>query len=246
LVYHKINKKTLVLPLVFSIFAKRNACFLTKTILKLDIEISNELAAAVPNLGFGIVDAPVHVVPHNAALWAEMEAKAEALAHDLAVGDISALPNVAAARAAYKAVGKEPSRYRLSAEALLRRITTGKGLYQINNVVDIINFVSFSTGFSIGGYDADKVQGRVAFGLGQEGEPYEAIGRGPFNIHNLPVFRDALGAFGSPTSDSPRTCITDSTQRLLMVIIDFGGQPQSLLGAVSLAERLLADYGRRG
>jgi len=94
-------------------------------------------------------------------------------------------------------------------------------LYWINNIVDILNLISLESGFSIGGYDAAKIEGTTGFGVGKANEPYEAIGRGSLNIENLPLFRDDLGAFGSPTSDSLRTMVTDHTTRFLMIIIDF-------------------------
>ncbi|HLN74175.1 MAG TPA: phenylalanine--tRNA ligase beta subunit-related protein, partial [Prolixibacteraceae bacterium] len=98
---------------------------------------------------------------------------------------------------------------------------TGKGLYRISNVVDQLNLVSVMSGFSIGGYDAEKIAGDICFGIGKSGEPYTGIGRGELNIENLPVFRDELGAFGTPTSDSQRTEVTPDTRKFLMVLIDF-------------------------
>jgi DNA/RNA-binding domain of Phe-tRNA-synthetase-like protein len=129
----------------------------------------------------------------------------------------------------------------LSAEALLRRVVQGKGLYRVNNVVDLLNLVSVSTGFSIGGYDAEKIAGEVVFGIGRENEPYEGIGRGELNIESLPAFRDNLGAFGTPTSDSVRTSVTWNTKRFLMIIIDFGALPE-LEDATELAVNLLKKY----
>jgi DNA/RNA-binding domain of Phe-tRNA-synthetase-like protein len=131
----------------------------------------------------------------------------------------------------------------LSAEALLRRTVQGKELYRVNNVVDLLNLVSVSTGFSIGGYDAGKIDGAVVFGIGHADEPYEGIGRGKLNIESLPVFRDNLGAFGSPTSDSVRTSVTLETKRFLMIIIDFGALPE-LEQATEMAVKLLKNYAK--
>jgi DNA/RNA-binding domain of Phe-tRNA-synthetase-like protein len=114
-------------------------------------------------------------------------------------------------------------------------------LYQINNVVDQLNLVSIATGFSIGGYDSDHIQGDVCFGIGRLGEPYSGIGRGELNIENLPVFRDGLGAFGTPTSDSQRTEVTAKTNHFLMILIDFGCDEQ-LNDAKQIAIRLLKEY----
>jgi DNA/RNA-binding domain of Phe-tRNA-synthetase-like protein len=125
---------------------------------------------------------------------------------------------------AYRLCGKDPARYRLSSEALMRRVVKGHQLYRINNVVDLLNLVSLKSGMSIGGYDAEKISGNVIFDIGKNKEPYEAIGRGELNIEFLPVFRDSISPFGSPTSDSVRTSVTNSTKRFLMIIIGFSGE----------------------
>jgi DNA/RNA-binding domain of Phe-tRNA-synthetase-like protein len=129
----------------------------------------------------------------------------------------------------------------LSAEALLRRVANGKGLYRISNVVDQLNLVSVTSGFSIGGYDEEQIVGNIHLGIGAKDEPYQGIGRGELNIAGLPVFRDDLGAFGTPTSDSERTSVSEKTHRFLMIIIDFGGQGE-LENAGAMAVGLLKKY----
>lgn len=186
------------------------------------VSISDELKAKVPQLLLHCIECDVSVGVDTESLWNLIHQKTEELQGALRVDQISTLPSIAASRTGYKACGKDPSRYRLSAEALLRRVIQGKGLYRVNNVVDLLNLVSISTGFSIGGYDAGKIEGEVIFGIGGENEPYKGIGRGDLNISFLPVFRDRYGAFGTPTSDSERTAVTPETHRFLMVIIDFG------------------------
>lgn len=203
--------------------------------------ISEEIRNRVPELTLSCIECDVLVQEENEVLWAETEEKMKKLAASLKVEDISRLPAISASRRGYKACGKDPARYRLSAEALLRRVVQGKGLFRVNNVVDLLNLVSISTGFSIGGYDAGKTDGNVIFGIGRENEPYEGIGRGELNIESLPVFRDNLSAFGSPTSDSVRTCVTMETNRFLMIIIDFGA-PNELKMATDLAMNLLIKY----
>ena len=205
------------------------------------ILISDDLRRQCPGLMLGCICADVHVLDTSPELLSEMDDTIRQFRDLLSTDAISKIPAIAASRKAYKACGKDPARYRLSAEALLRRVVSGKGLYQINNVVDQLNLVSISTGFSIGGYDADQINGDIVFGIGRSDEPYSGIGRGELNIGNLPVFRDNLGAFGTPTSDSLRTEVTGQTRRFLMIIIDFGGDGL-LADALNLAERLLNDY----
>ena len=195
----------------------------------------------MPKLTLSCIECNVLVHEDYEKLWAEIEKRTGELAASLKVENISRLPAILASRRGYKACGKDPARYRFSAEALLRHTVQGKGLYRVNNVVDLLNLVSISTGFSIGGYDAEKIEGHVVFGIGRENEPYEGIGRGELNIKSLPVFRDNLGAFGSPTSDSVRTAVTNVTRRFLMIIIDFGNSDE-LDKATDLAVHLLKKY----
>jgi len=186
----------------------------------------------------GCIEADVNVAESSVELLAEMNTRIQHISESLSIESISKIPTIAASRKAYKACGKDPARYRLSAEALLRRVVSGKGLYHINNVVDQLNLVSITTGFSIGGYDADQIEGDIVFGIGNPFEPYSGIGRGELNIKNLPVFRDEQGAFGTPTSDSSRTEVKEQTRRFLMILIDFEGD-KMLDEAMQMAEHLL-------
>ncbi len=150
------------------------------------------------------------------------------------------LETVKATKEAYRVLGKDPNRYRPSAEALLRRVASGKGIYRINNVVDVLNIISVKTGFSIGGYDFDNIIGSISMGVGDAAEPYVGIGRGDLNIENLMVFRDELSAFGSPTSDSVRTQVSDKTKTFLMVFIAFSDSEllqNSIVEAIALLKR---------
>lgn len=205
-----------------------------------NIFISPELKSRCPNLRLSCIEADVLVAESGIELNSEIDSLITQINQSLVVEDISKIPTIAASRKAYKVCGKDPARYRLSAEALLRRVVSGKGLYQISNVVDQLNLVSISTGFSIGGYDADQIQGEITFGIGRPDESYSGIGRGELNIENIPVFRDELSAFGTPTSDSPRTEVSGKTKHFLMILIDFGGDIQ-LQSATQMAIRLLNE-----
>jgi len=148
---------------------------------------------------------------------------------------------ILATRAGYKALGKDPARYRGSAEALLRRILGGKGFPQINAVVDSINLVSVESRFSIGLYDLAAVQGDVVFRVGRAGETYKGIGKYDLNLEGLPVFADEKGPHGSPTSDSERTMVTEQTRRILVIVVSFSG-PEGLEAAAGRLATLLRNY----
>jgi len=145
---------------------------------------------------------------------------------------------ILATRAAYKALGKDPARYRGAAEALLRRVIAGKGLPRINNVVDVINYVSVESRLSVGLYDLAHVEGDIVFRAGRAGETYKGIGKYDLNLEGLPVFSDALGPHGSPTSDSERTMVTETTKKIVVIIISFGGAGGLDRWAERLSEQL--------
>ena len=205
------------------------------------LSVSEVLRQKLSGLKLYCIESDVTVRQPDDDLWHQIQETCTSLSATLRLEDISTLPAIKASRQAYKATGKDPARYRLSAEGLLRRAVKDKDLYRISNVVDLLNLVSITSGFSIGGYDAGKILGDVEFGIGRKDEPYAGIGRGPLNIEGLPVFRDAMGAFGSPTSDSERTSVTGNTSRFLMVIIDFGAG-HLLTEAGNQAVELLGKY----
>ena len=205
------------------------------------ITIEAEIYAAAPSYSGCAVECSVVNSAHDPLLWEEITAETIRLRTSCVVEDANKLPGIYEMRQLYKKLGKDPNRYRPSAEALCRRLLLGKELYQINTLVDLINLVSIRTGFSIGGFDADKVQGDLSIGVGQALEPFEAIGRGLLNIEGLPVYRDALGAIGTPTSDVDRSKLSLETTRLLLVIHSAGGS-SGLDEGVALAKRLLTHY----
>jgi len=202
-----------------------------------EISIQPALKTLVPNLALGCISAHVIVEEHNQALWQEID---QHLAH-LAPEQINTVPQIAAMRSAYKALGKDPSRYRGSAEALVRRVLQGKGLYQINSVVDINNLVSLESLNPAGTYDVERITPPIELRVGAAGESYKGIGKDLINIESLPVFADAGGAFGSPTSDSERAMVTLETRKILMVIFSFTG-PEGLERWVERASELLGRY----
>jgi DNA/RNA-binding domain of Phe-tRNA-synthetase-like protein len=205
------------------------------------IAISPEILRACPDLRLGCIDCQIVVQDSPAELLALIDDRCAEMAGQMTVEHIHQNRPIADTRDAYRAFGKEPSRYRPSAEALMRRVLQGKGLYQVSNVVDLLNLVSIRYGFSIGGWDADRIDGAMTLGIGRADEPYTSIGRGDLNIEFFPVFRDAQGAFGTPTSDSERTMVRPETQHFRMVFYAFGGM-QGLQPALDDALQLLGRF----
>jgi DNA/RNA-binding domain of Phe-tRNA-synthetase-like protein len=189
-----------------------------------------------------LVTADVENHPTDDRLWGELEALSEYMRTEYALPDINRRPAIAGTRAAYKACGKDPNRYRPSSEALCRRMVKGMELYRTLSVIDLINLLSVESGHSIGGFDADKIVGdALILGIGRDGEPYEAIGRGALNIAGLPVYRDAMGGVGTPTSDNERTKLSEQTTHLVMTINMYGHE-RPVEEVMNLTRRLLTEY----
>ena len=156
---------------------------------------------------------------------------------------VNEIPNIKESRAAYKAFGKDPSRYRVSSEALIRRIGQRKGLYEVNTVVDVNNLISIESGFSAGSYDVEKLGDSLVFRIGKKGETYQGIGKDEVNIEALPVLSDEEGAIGSSTSDSRRAMITEDAREVLTLIYSFSDN-QDLEKAMESGKKYLEAYAK--
>ena len=205
------------------------------------IRLDSQLKQKVPGYCVAVMSFDMSVMPTQEPLKEEMNRLEQDIMQQLTLETLLKEPRIVAARAGYKALGKDPSRYRLSCEALLRRLIKGNGLYFVNNAVDIGNVLSARTQRSVAVLDEDKIQGDVLIRIGQD-EPYEGIGRGAINIENIPVYCDELGPFGTPTSDTPRTRITEMTETILLFITSFNGT-DGLLQDVELAKDLFTRFG---
>lgn len=208
----------------------------------LNIVVSDELKSAWPQFKGAAVFAEVKNTAYNEALWKEIESFTELYRSRYTVDSIKEMPAIQATRQAYKKCGKDPSRYRPSSEALCRRILRGFSLYQIDTLVDLINLASINSGHSIGGFDLDKIQGdSLVLGIGKAGEPYEGIGRGALNIEGMPVYRDAVGGVGTPTSDNERTKLSLDTTHLLAIMNAYSGN-DGLEESVNFMIGLLKEF----
>jgi DNA/RNA-binding domain of Phe-tRNA-synthetase-like protein len=210
-----------------------------------EIRISPAFAAAGVQVRLGCLAARVTVRADDPATKAALAALAGRLAEELRGAVLAELPGIAEARRAFRALGKDPSRYRPSSEALLRRVAQGKGLFNVNNLVDTNNLVSLESRLPAGAYDLARIEGAFEAGLelrvaGPE-DGYEAIARGPFNLSNLPALCDAAGPFGSPTSDSVRTMVSERCRETLLVLYAFDAAP-GLEAALDAAEAALVRY----
>jgi DNA/RNA-binding domain of Phe-tRNA-synthetase-like protein len=173
----------------------------------------------LPAVRMGIVEADdVSVALVNPALVGIVDDVCVRKRGEFTVETLAEDDAVRAVRAMFREWGIDPSKYRPSSEALLRRVVQGKGLYRVSNVVDIGNLGSVETGWPYGCYNRSPIRPPIVFRHGAAGERYERVGKEMWHLEGRPVLADAEGPFGSPISDSTRTMVTESTRGVLVVI----------------------------
>ena len=209
----------------------------------MEIIVGKEIENVCPNFVGACVEAKVKNSQYCQDLWNEINTLGKEFKNKLTIETLKEISGIAATRRIYRICGKDPSRYRPAAEALIRRILQGKTLYQIDTLVDLINLASMKYGYSLGGFDADKFVGNtLELGVGKEGEPYEGIGRGMINIQGLPVYRDGIGGVGTPTSDNERTKITINTNHLLVLINGYDGNEALVRQNAEFVQQLIKRF----
>jgi DNA/RNA-binding domain of Phe-tRNA-synthetase-like protein len=170
----------------------------------------------------------------------DIDQKCGELRRHYTVESLAEYDSIVAVRAMFRGWGMDPSKYRPSSEALLRRVVQGKGLYNVSNVVDLTNLGSIETGWPYGVYNRKAISGKICLRLGLPGEKYEGIGRRVWHLEGRPVLADAAGPFGSPISDSTRTQVQEGVTEVLAVIYGPGAARVEAVSAAAgkQAERL--------
>ena len=181
-----------------------------------NIRFSESIVQKNPNISLGLVIAKKARVENSSDYF---EAELTLLEKDLQEKFAASAPSeneiISATRRMYRSAGWEPTKYRPSSEALVRRLIKGKGLYKINNVVDFANLVSARYHIPLGLYDLEKIQGEITMDIGIEGEVYQGISKPVINAGGKIILRDDEGVFGNPTADSLRTSIQKETSQIL-------------------------------
>lgn len=210
--------------------------------MRKNLVIDSDMKELWPAVRVGCLQYTVTVDRKSEEMWKYLKKEIfRKVKDDIFDYGVNEIPNIRESRAAYKVFGKDPSRYRVSSEALIRRIGQGKGLYEVNTVVDVNNLISVESGFSVGSYDTAHMENDLVFRIGREGETYKGIGKEEVNIENLPVLADEKGAIGSSTSDSERAMITEDAKEILTLIYSFSDN-QDLEKALEYGKKYLEKY----
>lgn len=187
-----------------------------------DVKIDRQLLSVYPQIRLGCIRFKAHVKASDEAFWQMLDRQVVPdIQEKIRDQEWKDIPGVRGSRLAYKAFGRNPGRYRVSSEALLRRVRRGDELYHVNSVVDVNNLISIKSGLSVGSYDLAKIHGPILLRKASEGEGYQGIGKDFLDMENMLVLADEEGIFGSSMSDSRRAMVTEETEDVLAVIYCF-------------------------
>lgn len=220
-----------------------NADNLNFWVMKMQIKISEEVKALIPSCAMGVILYKAEIAKASKELTDFFNSVTDEIGAKYVTKDIADMPHIRPTRAAYKALGKDPHSYRSAAEQMLRRIILQKGLYHVNNAVDVNNIISVTSGYSIGSYDTEQISGDVTLCRAPEGTHYKGIGKDTYeyNVEFLPALFDDDGCFGNPSSDSQRTMLKNGEREVLFIFYAFDGT-DGLEDWMDKTEEMLAKY----
>ena len=209
----------------------------------MNIYIEKETKELIPDVILGVIKYSADIEKSSDELLEYFNKTTDEIGQNNETKDIALMPHIKPTRSAYKALGKDPHAYRGAAEQMLRRIILKKGLYFVNNAVDVNNIISVKSGYSIGSYDMAQIEGDVVFKKAPEGTHYKGIGKDTYeyNVEFLPALFDDLGCFGNPSSDSQRTMLRNGNRDVLFVFYAFDGE-DGLEYWMDETENLLSRY----
>ena len=185
----------------------------------MEIQVSKTICDLVPGFSVGIIQyRDIQVDESPQMLKGRLQLFQESIYFDLLEKNVTDLEGIKEWRAIFKTTGKDPNRYRHSAEALYRRIAKQNYLQPIHSAIDLNNFFSLEYQIPIGVYDSDKLMGNVTIKIGKENEEYTGLNGRTNNLANLMISADEQGPFGSPFVDSERSAVTVSTTNALQIV----------------------------
>ncbi|MBT2641422.1 hypothetical protein J7I80_04225 [Bacillus sp. ISL-41] len=185
----------------------------------MEIQVSKAICDLIPGFSVGIIQyKDIQVGESPQMLKGRLQLFQESIYFELLEKNVTDLEGIKEWRAIFKTTGKDPNRYRHSAEALYRRVAKQNYLQPLHSAIDLNNFFSLEYQIPIGVYDSDKLVGNVTIKIGEENEEYTGLNGRTNNLANLIISADEQGPFGSPFVDSERTAVTEKTTNALQIV----------------------------
>jgi DNA/RNA-binding domain of Phe-tRNA-synthetase-like protein len=185
----------------------------------LEIRIEPEITELISNFKIGFIQYEgISVGESPQMLKGRLQLFQESIYFELEDKKLTDFPGIDEWRQIFKRTGKDPNRYRHSAEALYRRIQKQNYLQPVNSAIDLNNFFSLQYEVPIGIYDSEKLNDPLTLRLGYDGEEYRGLNGRNNSLHRLIVSVDGKNAFGSPFVDSEKTAVTEMTKNAVQIV----------------------------
>ncbi|MFQ5524958.1 MAG: phenylalanine--tRNA ligase beta subunit-related protein [Thermoanaerobaculia bacterium] len=201
---------------------------------ELPFEVRHELAGWA--LYWALLEPAPNAAESTGDTLAELRRRtADQVKKRLRLDSLATEPAVAELRRLFRSAGTDPTRYRPSSEALLRRLLKGRELPALHPFVDINNCLSALLPAPCCVMDEQAIEPPFELRAGSTNEFYESL-KGPFRLESRPVLVDAAGPCDSPITGSARVKVGPRTERAWLVAY----LPASIIEPRH-AERLLFD-----
>ncbi|MGE5652790.1 MAG: B3/4 domain-containing protein [Bacillota bacterium] len=208
------------------------------------VTLSLELQSLLPQMTLGVISltggivgpTPEQLIKEGSDLAADLRTRYDR-------SSMLAIPGVKECRDAFRTLRIDPTRYRPSSEALIKRILQGEALPSVNMAVDLGNLWSVRLASPLGLLNSSEIRGNVVCRLGHEGESYEGLNGRLMNMVDKPVLVDDLGPFGSPIVDSVRTQVTCGTTEMMLVVFLFTDDRDRRQGVLRKMAQSFEEYG---
>ena len=161
--------------------------------------------------------------------------------------EMGSLPEISAWRKIYRELGSNPKDFRSSVEALLRRARGGeKPIPQINNLVDLYNYISLKYHLPAGAEDLDKTEGDISLTFANGSEKGVYIGSSEVQNCDLGevIYKDMEGFICRKWNwrEADRTKIDKDTKQAVLVIEKVPEVSKEVFNeAIREAEKLLKN-----
>lgn len=125
-------------------------------------------------------------------------------------------PTVSGLRRLFRQAGCDPTRYRPSSEALIRRILKGEDIPEIHPLVDLNNCLSVKLAVPCCVMVEEALEPPYMLRAGRPGESYLSM-RGPFSLEGKPLLCDSNGPLDAPITGSEKVKVRGDTKSAWLV-----------------------------
>lgn len=145
--------------------------------------IADEVFAKLPDVCFGFVYATgIDNTGNSTEIGALLDQSIRGVEERFGESKVKEAPELKCYREAFTTLGINPNKFLSSIEAMVTRISKGKGFPHINSVVDLGNAISLKYLVPLGAHDVDSASGDIQVRFSKAGDHFIPFGEGGAEI----------------------------------------------------------------